>query len=408
MLLYNFFVLIYGFSIRIASLYAHKARLWLTGRKNLLNKIESELSANHIPLIWIHCSSVGEFEQGRPLLEHIRKQYPHYKLLLTFFSPSGFELRKNYSGADYIYYLPLDTAHQAKQFMDLVNPHLAIFIKYEYWLNYLKECRERNIPHYMVSAIYRPSQIFFKWYGSIFLSALKGFNHLFVQDETSKALLSRYGITNVSVSGDTRFDRVIAIASQNADIPFISSFIGDTLCFIAGSTWPEDEKVLHQSLAEFDNLKNIIVPHEINDAHVQELLRVFPHSIAYSQVRHETDLSGIRTLVFDKLGYLSVLYRYADVVYIGGGFGKGIHNVLEAAVYAKPVIIGPRYDKFKEAKDLIKLGAAIEVNSKDYMKQSMRLLFENESERNNKGAICKKYVEENAGATLKVISKINF
>ncbi len=404
--LYNLSILFYGLAIRVASLYSTKARLWISGRKGLFHQLENSLATNNKPLIWIHCASVGEFEQGRPLIEQLRRQHPQYKLLLTFFSPSGFELRKNYSGADYVYYLPLDTLKNAQRFLDIVSPKLVVFVKYEYWLNYLAECKTRGIPHIMVSAIFRPSQIFFKSYGSLFLKALRGFNQLFVQDEQSRQLLNRYSINQVTVAGDTRFDRVLEVSVQNTEIPFISNFISGHRCFIAGSTWPDDEKIIQQAIHSINDLKCVIVPHEIDTEHIQEILRLFPDSIAYTRVKNESDLNEKQTLVLDKIGLLSSLYRYADLVYVGGGFGKGIHNVLEAAVYGKPVIFGPRYQKFKESVDLLKLGGAVTINNQSDLTHILKLLLEHENTRLNKGLISKKYVEESGGATEKILKEV--
>ncbi len=404
-LLYSLFIRIYRMGIGIACIFNKKALLWVKGRKNIFRQIEERVQKG--PVIWFHVASLGEFEQGRPVIEEIRNRYPDYKILITFFSPSGYEIRKNYQGADYIFYLPLDTRANAIRFIRAVKPVMALFIKYEFWYHYLSVLKSRNIPVYLVSGIFRPQQIFFRWYGAWFRKILGNFNHLFVQTKESEALLKKINITNVSVSGDTRFDRVKQISMQAKEIEIASVFKNSQLCLVAGSTWPKDEELLIQYInTQHSSSKFIIVPHEIDENHIQHIIRQLQKSFVRFSAAGQTDIADKQVLIIDNIGMLSSLYRYGEIAYIGGGFGKGIHNILEAAVYGIPVIFGPHYNKFNEAIELLKLGGAFSINNFDTMQSVFDHLIENAAERKHIGEIAKDFILQNAGATQLILNHI--
>lgn len=398
----------------VLGLFNRKASLFYHGRIGLLDLMRSQVNTDD-PVFWMHCSSVGEFEQGRPLIESYRKLYPSHKVLLTFFSPSGYELRKNYPLADWVFYLPMDSRSNAVEFLDIVKPNAALFIKYEFWLNYLEQLHKRGIPTYVASAIFLPGQRFFSCYGGLFRKMLSNFTHIFVQDEASAALLHTIGIDNVSVSGDTRFDRVNQIAIANGDVEHIRIFSQDSPCWVAGSTWPIDEEMI---AAIFHNLpynKLIIAPHEVNRKHIAHICAYFSEYkvIKYSQIkdvkidaRIESRLREARVLVIDSIGILSKIYKYGSFAYVGGGFGSGIHNILEAATYGRPVIFGPKYHKFKEAVDLVALGGAKKVSKIKELNTSAKSFLSNEELRAKCGAVCREYIEKNTGATERVLRGI--
>ena len=409
----------------MASLWNRKAKLWLKGRKNIFERLRSELLTPAAPaaslrrpkdsgLIWMHCSSLGEFEQGRPVLEKIRTDYPGLKILLTFFSPSGYEIRKNYPGADYVFYLPIDSAGNAKRFFDIVNPGLVLFVKYEYWYYYLRECNKRNIPLLMISGIFRENQPFFKWYGGLHRNMLGCFTHFFLQDENSKKLLQSLQINDITVSGDTRFDRVSEIAEGTESIPVIEQFCTDQKVFIAGSTWPEDESIIKNAINPGSGLKLIIAPHEIHEKHLSELKNLFPGSILYSQLTNHTAnakasggmLTSFNCLIIDNIGMLSKLYRYATMAYIGGGFNNGVHNILEAAVYGKPVLFGPEYGKFREAVELIQNGGGISIRNSTELKNCITKFLTDRIYCEETGKKSFEYVRKNKGATGMILNYI--
>ncbi|MFA8451221.1 MAG: 3-deoxy-D-manno-octulosonic acid transferase [Bacteroidales bacterium] len=352
-LLYNASVAAYSGAIRLASLWNEKARLWVRGRKDIFKRLQEDIDDGD-SIIWFHAASLGEFEQGRPIIERCRAEYPECEILLTFFSPSGFEIRKNFSGADYIYYLPIDTPSNVRRFLDIVNPRFAVFIKYEFWMNYISGLKSRDIPLYIVSAKFRKSQHFFKPYGFWFRKYLKKVSHFFVQDTESLQLLHSIGIKQVSISGDTRFDRVSDIVKQEADYPLIEQFVKNNFTVVCGSTWPKDEENLKEVLQRFpDNFKLILVPHEIHSGHLNSIESLYKDEcVLYSKATPES-VSKCRVLVIDAIGFLSKIYRFGQLAYIGGGFGVGIHNTLEAAVYGMPILIGPKYKAFREANYMV-------------------------------------------------------
>lgn len=403
LLLYTVGIQFYSLIIRIFSLFNPKARLFVNGRNGIFEQIAKRIDATQ-KHIWFHFASLGEFEQGRPVLEKLKNQYPDKKIVVTFFSPSGYEIRKNYAMAD-VFYLPIDTKSNAKRFIEAINPEMAIFTKYEFWHYYFKELHERNIPLYVISGIFRPSQAFFKWYGSFYRNILAYVTYFFVQNEESEVLLKSIGINKVTINGDTRFDRVFENAQSPRKLPLIERFIGNSPALICGSTWPEDEKLLSLLPEKYPDWKLIIAPHEIHKDHIESIEKQFPIGcLRFSDFSSgmQTVNDTCQTLIIDNIGMLSALYQYGQVAYIGGGFGTGIHNTLEAAAFGLPVIFGTRYDKFQEAKDLIAIGAAKSIGTKEAFIEA----FEGLKGNNIAAKAARKYVEDNKGATDKIISMI--
>jgi len=384
----------------------------MDGRKNIFERItealEDEPSGEARKIAWFHCASLGEFEQGRPVIEEFRKRFPDYKIFLTFFSPSGYEVRKKYNYADYIFYLPADTSHNAERFISLVNPRMVFFIKYEYWYNYLRILHQKKIPFYIISAIFRPGQHFFKWYGSWFRNQIKQVKWFFLQDNDSAKLLLQIGINSFSVSGDTRFDRVCAIARQVHSYPLVEKFCGDSQVILAGSSWAEDEEILFPMMNKSDSsLRFIIAPHEIHPARITSLVsRLKIPALKYSEANNE-NIHDFRVLIIDCIGILSHLYQYPFIAYIGGGFGAGIHNILEAAAFGVPVVFGPNYQKFREAKELISLGGAFTISDANQFIQITNQLLTDTEMYSGSAEKCQKYVQEHKGATEKIMEKIN-
>ncbi len=404
--MYTLSVYLYSFLVRLAACFGNtKAKQLSVGQKQVWTQILAKLQAKE-QRIWIHCASVGEFEQGRPLIEDIHSKYSQYKIVVTFFSPSGYELRKNYAGADYVFYLPYDTRRNAKRFVEMVNPEKIYFIKYEFWRNYLNVIKKYKIPLYLVSANFRPDQVFFKWYGGWYRKLLGAFTHFFVQNERSKELLAKIGFTTVTVTGDTRFDRVCRIVDQARNIPDVERFVQGESCLVAGSTWPTDEEILVRYLnTEGRRIKWIFAPHELHDSQINRLIMsVNTRAVKYSQLQ-KVDPADYQVLVIDNIGMLSSLYRYGTVAYIGGGFGKGIHNTLEAAAYGIPVFFGPAYKKFQEAVDLAKQGGAFPVNNYDEFAQQLNILLNEPDKMQQAGTIAGAFVASGRGATEKVISE---
>ena len=408
--MYSLIIHLYAFFIELISPFHKKARLMRLGQWKTNGILREKIDRN-AKYIWFHASSLGEFEQGRPLIEKIKAEHPEYKILLTFFSPSGYEVRKNYGGEDVVCYLPFDTPYRVKKFLDLSKPVMAIFIKYEFWDNYLSELKRRNIPVYIVSAIFRKEQLFFKWYGGMYRKVLSYFTHIFVQDDASRELLSKYGVTNVSVFGDTRFDRVQDVYKNTKQIPMVELFVNNNrsdnqLTMVAGSSWQQDEEVYLNYFNEHPELKLIIAPHEIHKDHLMHIESMLKRpSIRLSEAT-EKDIKGKSCLIVDSFGLLSSIYRYGDLAYIGGGFGAGIHNVLEAAVYGIPVIFGPKYQKFKEARDLLQVGGAFSITDEKTFESKMEELSTYRDLLEAAGAAAGDFVKSNIGATNRIISSI--
>ena len=404
-MIYNLAMYILELGIKLAALFSDKPAKMVKGHREVFDLLKSKIDRN-AQYIWFHAASLGEFEQGRPLIERIRKEYPQYKILQTFFSPSGYEVRKNYDGADIVCYLPIDTPANAKKFVDLVNPSMVFFVKYEFWHNYLNTLYQKGIPTYSVSSIFRPNQIFFRWYGKSYQQVLKTFGHLFVQNEESKKLLASIGVTNVTVVGDTRFDRVLDICAAAKQLPLVQKFKGDALTFVAGSSWGPDEDIFIKYFNAHPEMKLIIAPHVVNDGHLKEIeSKLQRSSIRYTQATEE-NVGKADCLIIDCYGLLSSIYRYGEISYIGGGFGVGIHNVLEAAVYGIPVIFGPNNKKFREAQHLLANKGGFEIHGYDDFEQLMNKFLTDEAYLKQSGKAAGDYVKGNAGAMELILKNI--
>ncbi len=407
-LFYSIGIYLYYLSIRLVAVFNGKARQWVEGRRGQFEKLERSIDKS-APLLWFHCASLGEFEQGRPVLEAIRKNYPDHKLLLSFFSPSGYEIRKDYDGADYIVYLPMDTPANAKRFLNIIQPRMAFFVKYEFWYNYIEHLHKAQIPLISFSVIFRPTQHFFKGWGFWFRKQLGKINWIFVQDEASLKLLQGIGFENVSIGGDTRFDRVLQLVDTHAKDAVVEAFKAEDPIFIGGSTWPADEKLILDILEKSPHtFKLIVAPHLIDESHINKLLQQFQDfGVSLYSKYNKEELKASRVLIVDTIGHLSSLYYYAKLAYIGGGFGVGIHNTLEAAAYGKPVMFGPNYQRFKEAVDLADLGVGFSVDSSEEGLKIFNQLFSDYDSYENICSAANNYVRNNAGASQGVIDRTN-
>lgn len=412
-IIYTSLIYLYLLAIRVASLFIPKAKIWIDGRKNIFEKLQAQLStlnSQHqspdFKLIWFHCASLGEFEQGRPLMEKIKREQPSTKILLTFFSPSGYEIRKNYTDADFIFYLPMDTPSSAKKFIEIVKPEIAIFVKYEFWFNYLNELKKQHVPTYLICGIFREDHYFFKSYGAWFRKQLNAFTHFYLQDEPSLNSLNSIGYHNATVAGDTRFDRVFEISKNVKQFDIVKQFVADKKVFIAGSTWKEDIKIISGFNFKVGGFKLIIAPHEIDETNIQSTIQQFNNSIItrYSQA-NEQNIKTADVLIIDNIGMLSSLYQYGTIAFIGGGFGKNIHNILEPATFGLPIIFGPKYQNFIEAKELIQLGGAFSISSSEGFKKTVDLLSKPEA-LTKAASASKNYVLSNIGATDKILRSI--
>ena len=403
-LIYNLGIYAYGILLRFASLFNKKAGLWVEGRKNLFVRLADALKGNTSPVIWFHAASLGEFEQGRPVIEAFRAVHPEYKILVTFFSPSGYEIRKNYKGADWIFYMPLDTISNARRFVEIVKPKKAVFIKYEFWLNHLTCLQKIGCELFEISAIFRPSQQFFKPYGERFRTVLKGFRHIFVQNDESKKLLDSIGVDNVTVTGDTRFDRVLDTVAQNQSVDIVERFANGRRVLVAGSTWAPDEELLARLIEEHQDVKFVIAPHEIHQDRIDAFIsKCSRKALKYTKLTDDSKIEDADVLFIDTIGILSKVYRYGTYAYIGGGFGVGIHNTLEAAGFGLPLAFGPKYKKFAEACDLIALNAAQSICSYDELNRWFTNLKENDSALTKASKAASDYVETGRGATERIM-----
>jgi 3-deoxy-D-manno-octulosonic-acid transferase len=403
-ILYNVAINAYVILLKIAALFNRKAGAWVEGRKNWHTRLKKLLPENE-KRIWFHCSSLGEFEQGKPVLDKLRTEYPQYKILLTFFSPSGYEQKKNDPVADYVFYLPADGILASKKFIEIVKPQFVIIVKYEFWHFYIKELWKRKIPCFVISATFRKSQIYFKYYGRFFYNILQRITHIFVQNQTSLELLYDNKLINVTVSGDTRFDRVYIKNRQTKSLPLIKHFKNNSKIFIAGSTWPADEKLLTALINKDESARlYIIAPHEINNRNIEHLQKqLIVNSIKYSELS-EQNANSCKVLIIDNIGLLSSLYAYADVAYIGGGFGAGIHNTLEAAAFGLPVIFGPSYKKFNEAIYMVKQHTAFSITNYDELKNNANSLMTDAEQTSIIKGKNLKYIESGKGATDVIIN----
>jgi 3-deoxy-D-manno-octulosonic-acid transferase len=403
---YNTAIYLYTALILLLSPFHKKAGLWYRGRKRFFSRWK-DFDTGRRKVVWFHCASLGEFEQGRPLIETIREKREDLFILLTFFSPSGYEIRKDYPLADAVCYLPADTPANARRFIGIFKPAIAVFVKYEFWHNYISVLSERRIPLYLVSAIFREDQPFFRWYGKWFGKILTRFSHIFVQDGNSLQLLESIGISGASVAGDTRFDRVHAIAGTRREIPVASRFSGDSLTIVAGSTWPPDEDLLVRFMREAGpGVKLIIAPHEIHEDRIRDLRDRFGSDAVRFSGAGNDPVEGARVLIIDNMGLLSSLYFYGQLAYVGGGFGKGIHNILEACTYGIPVIFGPNYRKFREARELAETGAAFPVENYNEFSNRISELLSSREKLHASGSKAKKYIEKNLGATGIIVDRI--
>ncbi|MGE0089756.1 MAG: 3-deoxy-D-manno-octulosonic acid transferase [Bacteroidales bacterium] len=407
--IYRIGLVFYSIAVSVFSLFNEKARLWVEGRKKIFARIESSLIKKD-KLAWFHCASLGEFEQGRPLIEAYKTNYPNHTILLTFFSPSGYEIRKNYDKADYIFYLPIDSPKNAKRFLSIIKPDIVFFIKYEFWHFYIDEIGKRKIPLFLVSGIFRKDQRFFKWYGGSFRKMLKNFTCFFLQNESSQILLKNIGFNNSIITGDTRFDRVFTIAQTTKSLPLIEKFKGQKPILILGSSWQPDEELILKYFNETNNrLKLIIAPHEVSPENISRILKGVSSNktlAKYSEV-NESTISTADVLLIDSIGLLSSLYKYGNIAYIGGGFGKGIHNILEAATFGLPVIFGPNHEKFKEANDLILSGGANSISNYSELELLLDNYFSNPQQIISNGKIASEYILKNKGATKKITEYIS-
>lgn len=404
--LYSIGIYIASIVIKITALFNSKLKQGVVGRKQTFSKLKNSINPND-NIFWFHCASLGEYEQGLPVFEALKAKYPNYKVVLTFFSPSGYEIKKNATIADVVVYLPLDSKANAKQFLDLVNPDYILFVKYEIWPNFLHEIKNRDLKAVLISAVFRKDQSFFKWYGSYTKSALFGFKHIFTQDENSKVLLHDIRYDSVSISGDTRFDRVYNQLKMNNSVSFIELFKDDKLCVVFGSTWPEDDKLYLDFINNNENLdvKFVIAPHNIKASYIASLksqLKI--KTICFSELTETNNLENYNVFILDTIGYLSKVYSYTDIAYIGGGAGStGLHNILEPAVFGIPILIGKNYDKFLEAKTLVDLGGVISISSSNTFNSALNALINDEVLRKNQGKITKSFINKNRGAVIKIM-----
>jgi 3-deoxy-D-manno-octulosonic-acid transferase len=405
--IYNLIAYLTQFLLKIVALFVPKIKLFVNGRKEVFTILKSKISLQD-ETIWFHAASLGEYEQGLPVMEQIKKQFPNHKIVLSFFSPSGYEVRKNNTVADVTVYLPLDTLKNAKKFIKTINPKMVFFIKYEFWPNYLNQLNFNNIPTFLISGIFRENQIFFKWYGGFYRKCLNAFTYFFVQNDSSNKLLQSINIQNVTISGDTRFDRVFEILNRDNSLSFINQFTNNQFTIIAGSTWAKDEELLVNYINNHQNsFKYIIAPHNIKPLEINQLKNsIQKKTVLFSEINKQ-DISQFEVLIIDTIGLLTKIYSKANLVYVGGGFGNpGVHNVLEPAVFGVPIIIGKNYSHFAEATQLVQNGGIISIQNQEEFNETVDLLVSNEKLRQEKGAICKNFVFENKGATEKIMNII--
>lgn len=405
LILYRIFLFLYACGVETASVFNKKARLWYRGRQRIFKRLKKAFKGNTAPVIWFHCASLGEFEQGRPLLEALKSSHPGHKILLSFFSPSGYEIHKNYGGADWVFYLPLDSHYHARRWLKITKPSLVIFVKYEFWYFYLSAVHRKKIPLLLISALFRKDQPFFKWYGKMLHRKMLAFyQHIFVQDDESVKLLKNIGITNVTRTGDTRVDRVLSVREQWTPVKGIENFCGSYPVIVCGSTWPEDDSQIRHYANAHPDTRFIIAPHEIDENRLAHCLELYPSSIRYSEyLKEPQQYSDRHIIIIDNIGQLKRLYHYATICFVGGGFGKnGIHNTLEAAVYGKPVVFGPVYEHFKETVEMEKAGAAFPVDNVLEVEEIFDTLLKDQDRYRAACQSATNFIQQSAGATNKI------
>lgn len=405
--LYNLTTHLAQFLIKITALFSPKMKLFVDGRKNVFSILEQKIKPNDLT-IWFHSASLGEYEQGLPVIEKIKEKYPNHKIVVSFFSPSGYEVRKNNTVADATVYLPLDTPKNAERFLKLVHPELVFFIKYEFWINYLDLLQKQQIPTYLISGIFREQQLFFKWYGGFYRKALDSFTHFFVQNETSRKLITQLGKTNVTLSGDTRFDRVVTILEKDNSLEFIAQFKNSKTTIVIGSSWPKDELLLVEYINSCQHdVKFIIAPHNIKPEQIQQLQNSITKKTVLFSAKENMDLSQFDVFIIDTIGILTKIYSYGDIAYVGGGFGKGIHNLLEPATFGIPIVIGPNFSHFDEAVKLVDNKGCTSINNFKELEVTFSALIQNTETRYQKGKICSEFVQKNKGASNCILSQID-
>jgi 3-deoxy-D-manno-octulosonic-acid transferase len=407
LLIYSTIVSIVKLLLQVIAFFMPKINLFVAGRRDVFPTLKSKIKPDD-KTIWFHAASLGEYEQGLPVIEKIKIKYPNHKIIVSFFSPSGYEVRKNNAVADATVYLPLDTVKNAKNFIQLAQPDLVFFIKYEFWPNYLNELKRQNIPTYLISGIFREKQAFFKWYGGFYRKALDTFTYFFVQNESSLELLHRLGKNNAMVSGDTRFDRVISILEKDNSLDFIETFKNNTTTIVIGSSWPKDEELILNFInSSTTDCKYIFAPHNIKPEQIQQLKTNCVKKVVLFSEKEDKNLADYDVLIIDTIGILTKIYSYADIAYVGGGFGQpGVHNILEPAAFGIPIIIGPNYSHFVEAIDLVKLGGCMSIKNKEEFSAGIKKLIEDKTKRIEKGVICADFVKKNKGAVDRIIKKI--
>lgn len=405
--LYNIAITLADFFLKIIALFNPKMKLFVAGRKTVFETLSQKIKPQD-KTIWFHAASLGEYEQGLPVIEKIKEKFPSHKIVLTFFSPSGYEVRKNNVVADATVYLPLDTKNNAQKFLKIVHPEMAFFIKYEYWPNYLNELKKENTPTYLISGIFRENQLFFKWYGQFYRNALNSFTYFFVQNEASKKLLVQLGKTNVVVSGDTRFDRVATILEKDNTLDFISEFKNNSLTIVIGSSWPKDESLLIDYInSTTQNTKFIIAPHNIKAEQIEQLKNSISKKTVLFSEKENKNLADFDVFIIDTIGILTKIYSYADIAYVGGGYGNpGVHNILEPATFGVPIVIGPNFSHFAEATALVNLGGCLSIIQPIELKNAFDSLISDNTIRDKKGTICRDFVKTNTGATNSILENI--
>lgn len=406
--LYNLTILVTSFLLKIVAFFSPKMKLFVDGRKDVFSILKQKIAATD-KTIWFHAASLGEYEQGLPVIEKMKQKYPNHKIVVTFFSPSGYEVRKNNAVADVTVYLPLDTPKNARQFLKLVHPEMVFFIKYEFWINYLNQLQKQNIPTYLISGIFREKQLFFKWYGGFYRKALDAFTYFFVQNENSAKLITGLGKTNVTISGDTRFDRVVTILEKDNTLDFIAQFKNSKNTIVIGSSWPKDEVLLSEYINSSEHdIKFIIAPHNIKAEQIKQLQNSITKKTVLFSEKENKDLAQFDVFIIDTIGLLTKIYSYADIAYVGGGFGNpGVHNLLEPATFGIPIVIGPNYSHFEEAINLVKIEGCMAIQNYDELQNAFSALIQDPDIRHQKGEICNTFVQKNKGATNRILKKVS-